>query len=58
MVTTKDFDNEFENKWCPGCGNFAILSAMKEALASLDLSPNEIVIFSGIGQAAACIQVR
>jgi len=52
MVSVKDFDNDFEKKWCPGCGNFSILSAMKQALAALDLSPDKIVIFSGIGQAA------
>ncbi|NLC70712.1 MAG: 2-oxoacid ferredoxin oxidoreductase [Desulfuromonadaceae bacterium] len=38
--------------WCPGCGNFAILRAVKDALADLDLLPREVVLVSGIGQAA------
>ena len=38
--------------WCPGCGNFGILSALKEALAELDIAPKNLVMVSGIGQAA------
>ncbi len=38
--------------WCPGCGNFGILNALKEALAELDIAPRDLVIASGIGQAA------
>ena len=38
--------------WCPGCGNFGILSVLKEVLAELDMAPEEMVIVSGIGQAA------
>ena len=45
------FDNDFENKWCPGCGNFGILEAMKKALAELDLPPERACLISGIGQA-------
>lgn len=52
MVDVKDFDNIYENKWCPGCGNFGILDSMKKALANLDLSPEQILLISGIGQAA------
>ncbi len=51
MLESKDYDNDFENKWCPGCGNFLILSAMKEAFAQLDLPPEKIMLISGIGQA-------
>jgi 2-oxoglutarate ferredoxin oxidoreductase subunit beta len=46
-----DFDNDVENQWCPGCGNFPILSAMKKALAVLDLAPERLLLCSGIGQA-------
>ena len=46
------FDNDFPPSWCPGCGNFAILEALKQALTELDLKPHEVVIVSGIGQAA------
>ncbi len=38
--------------WCPGCGNFAILKALKEALAELEITPHNLVMVSGIGQAA------
>ncbi len=46
----KIFNNDFENKWCPGCGNFGILEAMKKALAQLDLDPTRACLISGIGQ--------
>lgn len=43
---------QFETAWCPGCGNFGILDAVKDALVKLSLSPHQIVLVSGIGQAA------
>lgn len=41
-----------ETAWCPGCGNFGIRSALAGALAELELLPHEVLICSGIGQAA------
>ena len=38
--------------WCPGCGDFGILSAVKRALDELGKAPGEVVVVSGIGQAA------
>jgi 2-oxoglutarate ferredoxin oxidoreductase subunit beta len=38
--------------WCPGCGNFGILTIVKQALTELGKRPEETVIVSGIGQAA------
>ncbi|MBS7645495.1 MAG: thiamine pyrophosphate-dependent enzyme [Candidatus Bathyarchaeia archaeon] len=38
--------------WCPGCGNFSLLNALKKALAELDVRPERLVMVSGIGQAA------
>jgi 2-oxoglutarate ferredoxin oxidoreductase subunit beta len=38
--------------WCPGCGDFAILRSVKEALFALDIPPERLVYVSGIGQAA------
>lgn len=38
--------------WCPGCGNFGILNILKEALSELEIKPEDLVICSGIGQAA------
>jgi 2-oxoglutarate ferredoxin oxidoreductase subunit beta len=46
------FDNDVPIAWCPGCGNFSILKALKQALIDMDLKPNEIILVSGIGQAA------
>ncbi|MBN2154515.1 MAG: 2-oxoacid ferredoxin oxidoreductase [Candidatus Lokiarchaeota archaeon] len=45
------FDKETEIHWCPGCGNFSALRIMKESLTELNLSPKNVVIVSGIGQA-------
>ena len=38
--------------WCPGCGNFTILKSLKAALAELEITPQNLVMVSGIGQAA------
>jgi len=51
MVTVKDY-GEYETAWCPGCGNFKILKALKQALVNCGLKPHEILLVSGIGQAA------
>ena len=51
MVTIKDY-GEYETSWCPGCGNFSILKALKQALVASGLSPHQVLHVSGIGQAA------
>jgi 2-oxoglutarate ferredoxin oxidoreductase subunit beta len=38
--------------WCPGCGNFAIRTILIEVLSELNLDPADVVLVSGIGQAA------
>ena len=43
---------EADVAWCPGCGNFTIWEVLKETLAELGRKPQEVVIVSGIGQAA------
>ncbi len=43
---------ETDIAWCPGCGNFPILNIVKMALSELDRAPEDVVICSGIGQAA------
>ncbi len=35
--------------WCPGCGDYAVLSAVQKALASLEIKPEELAVVSGIG---------
>jgi 2-oxoglutarate ferredoxin oxidoreductase subunit beta len=53
MTDTSLFDfPKADIAWCPGCGNFGILKALKEALVELGLTPQEVVFVSGIGQAA------
>jgi len=52
MVSINDYESSYANQWCPGCGNFGILAAMKDALVNLGISPEELLIISGIGQAA------
>jgi 2-oxoglutarate ferredoxin oxidoreductase subunit beta len=37
--------------WCPGCGDFGILNAVKKALVGLPIEPNRVLMVSGIGQA-------
>lgn len=37
--------------WCPGCGNFGILTALRRALVALELEPYQVLLVSGIGQA-------
>lgn len=51
MVTLDDFYSDDPVAWCPGCGNFSILKALKNAFVELGKKPSEIVIVSGIGQA-------
>ncbi len=51
MVKLEEYGN-YETAWCPGCGNFGILDALKEALILCNLSPHNILLVSGIGQAA------
>lgn len=51
MVTIDDYGTT-ETAWCPGCGNFALLEAMKKALVAADLAPHQVCFVSGIGQAA------
>jgi len=44
--------NDLDIAWCPGCGNYPILKILKQALAELEISPENLVMVSGIGQAA------
>ncbi len=43
---------EIDIAWCPGCGNFSILKILKKALSELEIDPKNLVLVSGIGQAA------
>lgn len=45
----KIFKGEVTPNWCPGCGDFGLLSATTKALGNLGYQPHEVVIVSGIG---------
>lgn len=47
-----DFKSSDEISWCPGCGDFGILNALKKALVVLGVPPRNTLLVSGIGQAA------
>jgi 2-oxoglutarate ferredoxin oxidoreductase subunit beta len=51
MISSEDFHSDDPIAWCPGCGNFSILKALKKALVDIQQPPDELVIVSGIGQA-------
>ena len=48
-LTIKEFKGKAEPDWCPGCGDFGVLSALKMALAELGVRPHEAMVISGIG---------
>ena len=47
--TAKDFSSDQEVKWCPGCGDYAILKAVQKAMPLIGRSKEDIVFVSGIG---------
>ena len=51
-LTAKDFATDQEIRWCPGCGDYAIVKAVRNALAQLNVSKENTVFVSGIGCAA------
>lgn len=51
-LTAKDFASDQEARWCPGCGDFAILAVLKKVLAGLGLPREQFVFVSGIGCAS------
>ncbi|MEE8329618.1 MAG: 2-oxoacid:ferredoxin oxidoreductase subunit beta [Thermodesulfovibrionia bacterium] len=51
MPTLQDYRGQVP-AWCPGCGNFAILKAFKEAMVELNIEPHQFTVVSGIGQGA------
>lgn len=48
-MNKKDFETQQEVRWCPGCGDYAILAAMQKMLASTHQDPDQVVFVSGIG---------
>ena len=48
-LTIKDFTSDQEVRWCPGCGDYAILKCMQRTLPELGATPENTVFVSGIG---------
>jgi 2-oxoglutarate ferredoxin oxidoreductase subunit beta len=48
-LTVKDLKGKADPDWCPGCGDFGVLSALKQAIVELGLRPHEVMTISGIG---------
>src|SRR6201997_1460206 len=51
-LTTKDFKSDQEVRWCPGCGDYAILAAFQSFLPELEVPRENLVVISGIGCAS------
>jgi 2-oxoglutarate ferredoxin oxidoreductase subunit beta len=52
QLTRKDFATDQEVRWCPGCGDYAILSATQQVLPTLGIPKEKFVVVSGIGCAS------
>jgi len=48
-MNIKDYQTKVAPNWCPGCGNYGLWQALKQAMADLGLNPGETVIVAGIG---------
>jgi 2-oxoglutarate ferredoxin oxidoreductase subunit beta len=48
-LTRKDFESDQDPRWCPGCGDYAILAAMQGFLPELGIAPHDTVFVAGIG---------
>ncbi|MFA5062608.1 MAG: 2-oxoacid:ferredoxin oxidoreductase subunit beta [Candidatus Omnitrophota bacterium] len=51
-MNINDFKSNDEIAWCPGCGDFGILNSVKKVLVNLGKEPKDVLLVSGIGQAA------
>ena len=49
LLTAADFKGKVDPDWCPGCGDFGVLSSLQRVLAQLSIQPHQVVTISGIG---------
>jgi 2-oxoglutarate ferredoxin oxidoreductase subunit beta len=47
--TPQDYKSDYKPIWCPGCGDYSVLSSVTKAFAALQLKPEDTVVVSGIG---------
>src|SRR5262245_29906084 len=52
MLSPGDFSTDQEPRWCPGCGDFSILTQLKKMLAAQGVPRKDIVFISGLGCAS------
>jgi 2-oxoglutarate ferredoxin oxidoreductase subunit beta len=48
-LTKQDFASDQETRWCPGCGDYAVLAAVQEFMPEMGMEPEQIVFVTGIG---------
>ena len=48
-LTFKDFQSDQQVRWCPGCGDIAIMNALQKAMADMDIPKEDFAVISGIG---------
>lgn len=49
QYTLKDFKSDQAVRWCPGCGDYAVLNTMQKVMAELGVAPHNTAVISGIG---------
>jgi 2-oxoglutarate/2-oxoacid ferredoxin oxidoreductase subunit beta len=49
LLSAKDFKSDTKPVWCPGCGDYGVLTSLTRALAELALAPERVAVVSGIG---------
>lgn len=49
QLVKESYKGKIHPDWCPGCGDFSVLSALQAALYELGLNPHQVVVISGIG---------
>ena len=49
QYTAKDFKSDQYVRWCPGCGDYAVLNSLQKVMADLGVAPHDTAVISGIG---------
>ena len=49
QYTAKDFKSDQYVRWCPGCGDYAVLNSLQKVMAELAIAPHDTAVISGIG---------
>ena len=47
--TAQEYKSAYKPIWCPGCGDYSVLSSLTKALAKIDVPPEKVAVVSGIG---------